>query len=71
MVKIGILEVIYLLIDYLIVREKSLNFWENGDSSAEWLDILEEDSVATFSQNLLPVSNGQKKKPNIVKSGSC
>ena len=53
------------------VREKSLKFWEDGDSNAEWLEITQDDMVVTFSQNLEPVGNDMKKKPNLVKSGSC
>mmetsp|Transcript_34174 Transcript_34174/g.49669 ORF Transcript_34174/g.49669 Transcript_34174/m.49669 type:complete len:148 (+) Transcript_34174:27-470(+) len=56
--------------EYMKVREQALKFWEDGDSAAEWLEITEEDMVATFSENREPVP-GVQKRPNLVKSGSC
>jgi len=59
-----------LSLEYMKVREQALKFWEDGDSAAEWLEITEEDMVATFSENREPVP-GVQKRPNLVKSGSC
>ena len=53
------------------VREQALKFWEEGDPNTEWLEITEEDSVPTFSQNREPLPAGTQKKINLVKSGSC
>eukprot|EP01036_Dinobryon_divergens_P032722 gene32722-42373_t len=57
--------------DYMKVREQALKFWEEGDPNTEWLEITEEDSVPTFSQNREPLPAGTQKKINLVKSGSC
>ena len=53
------------------VREQALKFWEEGDPNTEWLEITEEDSVPTFSQNREHLPAGVQKRPNLVKSGSC
>jgi hypothetical protein len=60
-----------LIIDYMKVREQALKFWEEGDPNTEWLEITEEDSVPTFSQNREPLPAGVQKRLNLVKSGSC
>lgn len=53
------------------VREKALKFWEDGDSSSQWLEITEEDMAVTFSQNRDPLPvGGVQKRPPLVRSGS-
>lgn len=58
--------------DYMSVRADALKFWDNGDPSAEWLEITAEDMELTLPQNIeaLP-EGGVQKVPPLVRSGSC
>jgi len=48
------------------------NFWDAGDSKAEWLTISDEDLKLALSQNIAPLpEGGVQKRPPLVKSGSC
>eukprot|EP00607_Mallomonas_marina_P006412 CAMPEP_0182427564 /NCGR_PEP_ID=MMETSP1167-20130531/18447_1 /TAXON_ID=2988 /ORGANISM="Mallomonas Sp, Strain CCMP3275" /LENGTH=79 /DNA_ID=CAMNT_0024609881 /DNA_START=260 /DNA_END=499 /DNA_ORIENTATION=+ len=58
--------------EYMKVREEALKFWEEGDPTAEWLTITEEDMQVTLSPNRDPLPvGGVQKKPPLVRSGSC
>lgn len=53
------------------VREKSLKFWEDGDSGTEWLEITAEDMLVTLCPNVDPLpEGGVQKKPPLVRSGT-
>lgn len=61
-----------LFADYMKERDAALKFWENGDSTAEWIDITPEDMVVLLPQNIEPLPvGGVQKRPPLVRSGTC
>ena len=53
------------------VKAAALNFWSNGDSEAEWLEITAEDMEVVLPSNIDPLpEGGVQKKPPLVRSGS-
>lgn len=58
-------------LDYNQIKNNALNFWENGDSAAPWLEFTEDDMVITFSQNRDPLpEGGVMKVPKLARSGT-
>jgi hypothetical protein len=56
--------------DYAKVRDRALNFWDNGDSEAEWIEITAEDMDLQLVQSIEPLpEGGVQKKPPLLRSG--
>jgi hypothetical protein len=51
---------------------KQNDFWNTGDSKAEWLFISDDDMKLVLPQNITPLpEGGVQKRPPLVKSGTC
>jgi hypothetical protein len=52
-------------------REAALKFWQTGDASAEWIEIIASDKECVLPRNMDPLpAGGVQKRPPIIRQNA-